>query len=197
MKKVVLYARVSTVNHGQTVENQLLVLREVCARNGWTIVKEITDQVSGAKGRDGRPGFDELFTMVHRRDCDLVAAWSIDRLGRSLSALIAFMNELSATRIDLYVHQQAVNTTTPAGRMVFSIFGAIGEFERELCRDRIRAGLVRAKSQGKRLGRPTNVTEGVKQTVKTLRHEGWSLHRIARELKIGVGTTSRILSAAV
>lgn len=195
MKRAVLYARVSTINHGQTVENQLLVLREVCARNGWKIVKEITDQISGAKGRNERPGFNQLYTMMQRRECDLIASWSIDRLGRSVQSLIEFMNEVQATGTDLYVHQQSVNTSTPSGRMVFSIFGAIGEFEREMCRERIMAGLARARSEGKRLGRPTNVNDAVRASVKVLREKGWSYHKIARELKIGVQTTAKILAA--
>ena len=196
MKRVVLYARVSTINHGQTVENQLLVLREVCARNGWKIVKEISDQISGAKGRNERPGFNLLYTMMQRHECDLIAAWSIDRLGRSVQSLADFINEVQATGTDLYVHQQSVNTATPAGRMVFSIFGAIGEFEREMCRERIMAGLARARSEGKRLGRPTNVNDAVKASVKVLRGQGWSLHRIAKELHIGVQNCGKILAAA-
>ena len=196
MKRDVLYARVSTINHGQTVENQLLALREVCARNGWKIVNEISDQISGAKGRNERPGFNQLYTMMQRHECDLIAAWSIDRLGRSVQSLVEFMHEVQVTGTDLYVHQQAVNTATPAGRMVFSIFGAIGEFEREMCRERIMAGLARARSEGKRLGRPTNVNNSVKTSVKVLREQGWSLHKIAKELRIGVQTTSKILAAA-
>ncbi len=133
--------------------------------------------------------------MMQRRECDLIASWSIDRLGRSVQSLIEFMNEVQATGTDLYVHQQSVNTSTPSGRMVFSIFGAIGEFEREMCRERIMAGLARARSEGKRLGRPTNVNDAVRASVKVLREKGWSYHKIARELKIGVQTTAKILAA--
>jgi len=194
MKRAVLYARVSTTNHGQTTENQLLVLREVCRHQGWTIVQELTDEVSGSKGREGRAGFDALLKGVTRGSYDVVLAWSIDRLGRSITHLVEFMNLLNASRVDLYIHQQAVNTATPAGRMVFSIFGAIGEFEREMCRERIMAGLARARSEGKRLGRPTNVNDAVRASVKVLREKGWSYHKIARELHIGVQTTTKILA---
>jgi len=194
-KKAVLYARVSTSNHGQTTENQLLALREVAQHQGWTIVQELTDEVSGSKGREDRTGFDTLLKGITRGSYDVCLAWSIDRLSRSMTTLVDFMNHLNASKVDLYVHQQAVNTATPAGRMVFSIFGAIGEFEREIIRARIHAGLHRARLEGKILGRPTNVNAAVRASVKVLREQGWSLHRIAKELHIGVGTTTKILAA--
>ncbi len=196
MKRAVLYARVSTTNHGQTTQNQLVVLREVCQRQGWAIVQELSDEVSGSKGREDRAGFDALLKGVTRGTYDVVLAWSIDRLGRSITHLVEFMNLLNASRVDLYIHQQAVNTATPAGRMVFGIFAALGEYERELIRSRIHAGLHRARLEGKRLGRPSNVNDAVKASVKVLREQGWSLHKIAKELHIGVGTTSKILAAA-
>ena len=196
MKRAVLYARVSTSNHGQTTENQLVALREVCHHQGWTIVAELSDEVSGSKGREDRAGFDTLLKGVTRGSYDVCLAWSVDRLGRSLSHLVEFMNILNSSNVDLFIHQQALNTATPAGRMVFSIFGAIGEFEREIIRSRIHAGLHRARLEGKRLGRPSNVNDAVRASVKVLRGQGWSLHRIAKELHIGVGTTTKILAAA-
>jgi DNA invertase Pin-like site-specific DNA recombinase len=196
MKRAVLYARVSTSNHGQTTENQLVALREVCHHQGWMIVAELSDEVSGSKGREDRAGFDTLLKGVTRGSYDVCLAWSIDRLGRSLSHLVEFMNILNSSNVDLFIHQQALNTATPAGRMVFSIFGAIGEFEREIIRSRIHAGLHRARLEGKRLGRPSNVNDAVKASVKVLRGQGWSLHKIAKELHIGVGTTTKILAAA-
>ncbi len=196
MKRAVLYARVSTSHHGQTTENQLVVLREVCQHQGWTIVQELSDEMSGSKGREDRAGFDTLLKGITRGSYDVVLAWSIDRLGRSITHLVDFMNHLNSSHIDLYIHQQAVNTATPAGRMVFGIFAALGEYERELIRSRIHAGLHRARLEGKRLGRPSNVNDAVRASVKVLRERGWSLHRIARELRIGVGTTSKILATA-
>lgn len=196
MKRAVLYARVSTSNHGQTTENQLVALREVCHHQGWTIVAELSDEVSGSKGREDRAGFDTLLKGVTRGSYDVCLAWSVDRLGRSLSHLVEFMNILNSSNVDLFIHQQALNTATPAGRMVFSIFGAIGEFEREIIRSRIHAGLHRARLEGKRLGRPSNVNDAVRASVKVLRGQGWSLHKIAKELHIGVGTTTKILAAA-
>lgn len=192
-RKAAIYARVSTIQ--QSPENQLIELRDVAQRYGWVILSEIVDHgISGAKGKEDRPGFDRLFQAVHRREVDVVLAWSIDRLGRSLQHLISLMAELQATGTDLYVHQQAINTATPAGRMVFSIFSALGEYERELIRDRINAGLARARAAGKKLGRPSNVNAAVITSVKLLREKGHSIHNIAKQLRIGVGTTQKILA---
>ena len=115
-KRVAIYARVST--DGQTVENQLRELRAVAKRQGWKIAKTFSDNgVSGAKGRDKRRGFDDLCTGIARRDFDMVAAWSVDRLGRSLQHLVTFLGELQAKDVDLYLHQQGLDTSTPAGRL--------------------------------------------------------------------------------
>lgn len=193
--RAVIYARVST-NH-QNVSNQLLELRQSALRSGWVVSAELIDDgVSGAKGRTERPSFDRLHQMVQRREIDVVMAWSIDRLGRSIQHLSTFMTEVQAAGVDLYVHQQAINTATPAGRMVFGIFSALGEYEREMIRDRINAGLARAKAEGKKLGRPSNVNPSVITSVKLLREKGHSIHNIAKQLHIGVGTTQKILAAA-
>jgi DNA invertase Pin-like site-specific DNA recombinase len=194
-QRAAIYARVSTTQ--QNPENQLAELREVAARMNWKIRLELVDHgISGKKGREDRPAFDRLFQAVQRREIDVLAAWSIDRLGRSLQHLITLMNDLHATGIDLYVHQQNINSATPAGRMVFQIFSALEEYERELIRDRINAGLARARAAGKKLGRPSNVNEAVITSVKLLRERGYSIHHIAKELRIGVGTTQKILKAA-
>ena len=169
MKRAVIYARVSTAH--QTTLNQLLELRSTAQRMGWEIVAELTDDgISGAKGRDGRPAFDKLFRMVQRREIDVVMSWSIDRLGRSIQDLVGFMTEVQGVGVDLYIHQQAINTATPAGRMVFGIFSALGEYERELIRERVKAGLERAKAEGKKLGRPSNITPGTRAAVLELRN---------------------------
>ena len=195
MIRAVIYARVSTSH--QNLDNQLLELRMVAQRMGVSVVTELTDDgISGAKGRTERPGFDKIFRMIQRREIDLIMSWSIDRLGRSIQDLVGFMKEIQATGVGLYIHQQAINTSTPAGRMIFGIFSALGEYERELIRERINAGLARAKAEGKKLGRPSNVNDSVKTSVRILREKGYSIHHIARELRIGVGTTSKILKAA-
>jgi len=193
--KSVIYARVSTV--AQTTKNQLLELREVARKNGWVIVEELTDDgISGAKGRNERPAFNRLHKMIQNREIDVVLTWSIDRLGRSIQDLVALMGVLEQNRVELYSHQQAIDTRTPAGRMTFSIFAAIAQFERELIRERIHSGLARARSEGTKLGRPSTVTSTTRETVQQLRTDGFSIHRIAKHLKIGVGTTRRILMAA-
>jgi DNA invertase Pin-like site-specific DNA recombinase len=192
-KTAVIYGRVSTAN--QTVENQLIELRAAAKRMNWIVAREIADNgVSGAKGRTDRPGFDELFRMIQRRQIDVVMSWSIDRLGRSIQDLVAFMKDVQSANVDLYIHQQAINTATPAGRMVFGIFSALGEYERELIRERINAGLARARAEGKKLGRPTNVNASVRTSVRLLREKGYSIHKIAKQLRIGVGTTQAILA---
>jgi len=194
-RKAVLYSRVSTAS--QTVENQLLELRAAAHRMGYSIAAELIDHgVSGAKGRDDRPAFHRLHQMIQRKEIDCVMAWSICRLGRSTADLSTFMAEVQAADVDLYIHQQSINTATPAGRMVFGIFSALASWEREMITERINAGLARAKSEGKKLGRPSNVNDAVKTSVVLLRSKGLSLHKIAKQLKIGVGTTTKILAAA-
>jgi len=193
--RAVIYSRVSTAK--QTTENQVLELREVCKRNNWAIVAELTDDgISGSKGKADRPGFAMLHKMVARRQADIVVVWSIDRLGRSLTDLVSFMSELEAKRVDFYSHLQAIDSRTAAGKLSFAIFSAISEFERTLIRERVMAGLARAKAQGKVLGRPTNVTPNTKIAVSLLREKGHSIHNIAKQLKIGVGTTQRLLKEA-
>ena len=190
--KAVIYARVSTSQ--QTVENQLIELRAAARRMGWHIVEEICDSgISGSKGRNQRPGFDKLFQMVQRKQVDVVMSWSIDRLGRSLQDLVGFMKEVQGAGVDLYIHQQAINTATPAGRMVFGIFSALGEYERELIRERINAGLARAKAEGKKLGRPSLVNDAIKTSVRMLHERGLTVRQIAKNLGIGVGTTHKLL----
>ena len=150
-KRIAIYARVSTDK--QSTENQLLELRILCTKLGYTIVQEYTDNgISGAKSRDERPALDLLLKDATRRKFDMVMCWSIDRLGRSLQHLVEILNELQALKIDLYFQQQGMDTSTPSGRMIFSVFGAIGEFERNLIRERVLAGQQRAKANGVKLG---------------------------------------------
>ena len=193
--KVALYARVSTSN--QTTSNQLLEVREAIQRNGWTLAHELVDHgISGSKGKNERPAFAQLHRLVARREIDIVAVWSIDRLGRSIADLVQLMGELEAKRVHLYSHKQAIDTSTPAGRMTFAIFASIAEFEREMIKERINAGLARARLEGKKLGRPSNVNDNTRVAVKLLREKGSSIHSIAKKLNIGVGTTRKILFEA-
>src|SRR4029077_8468899 len=139
-KRVGLYLRVSTKT-GQTVDNHRQALAEAIGRrDGWIIAEEFVDDgISGAKGRDKRPAFDRLLRAVVRRKIDVVAAWSVDRLGRSLQGLIGFLGELNAAGVDLYLEKQAVDTTTPAGRALFQMLGVFAEFERAIIQERIHA----------------------------------------------------------
>src|ERR1700730_10181242 len=152
-KRVALYLRVST--DGQTTRNQQDELEQHAKRAGWRVVEVYKDHgISGAKGRDKRPAFDRLCKDATRRQFDVIAAWSVDRLGRSLQDLIAFLGEAHALGVDLYLHQQAVDTTTPGGKALFQMMGVFAEFERAMIRERVKSGLERAKAQGKTLGRP-------------------------------------------
>jgi len=192
LKRAAIYARVST-NNGQTPENQLAALREVASQAGWTVVDEFVDcGVSGAKGRDKRPEFDRLCKDATRRRFDLVMAWSVDRLGRSLQDLVAFLGDLHAQGVDLYLHQQGVDTTTPAGKALFQMMGVFAEFERTMIRDRVNAGLARAKANGKRLGRP-RVPAEVEQRILDLRAQGTGINRIAQKVGCGNATVQRVL----
>src|SRR6516164_5393368 len=153
MKRAALYLRVSTLE--QTTANQERELRQVAERTGYEIVKVYKDHgISGAKGRDKRPQFDALCKAATRREFDVVMAWSVDRLGRSLQDLIGFLSELHAVGIDLFLHQQGLDTTTPAGKAMFGMMGIFGQYEREIIAERVRAGLARARDEGKQLGRP-------------------------------------------
>ncbi len=194
-KRIAIYARVSTDK--QSTENQLLELRDLCNKLGYTIIQEYTDNgISGAKSRDARPALDLLLKDATRRKFDMVMCWSIDRLGRSLQNLVEILNELQALKIDLYFQQQGMDTSTPSGRMIFSVFGAIGEFERNLIRERVIAGQQRAKANGVKLGRPTKMNDGMRSAVKILREKGMGIKQISRELQIGVGTVYSVMQVA-
>ena len=185
-KKVVIYGRTSTTKN-QSVDHQLRELREISKRNNWEIVEEYLDKgISGSLGRDGRPSFDRLLKDVNRKKFDGILVWSIDRLGRSLQDLVSFLNDVQSKNIDLYIHQQGLDTSTPTGKMMFQMCGVFAEFERSMIRERVMAGLDRARSQGKRLGRPP-IPPITVDKIKRLRGEGLSLRKIAKQ--VGISTT--------
>ena len=170
MKRAAIYVRVSTDR--QTIENQGRELRQIAERRGWEVVMEYSDTgISGAKGRDSRPGLDQMLKDASRRRFDVVMAWAIDGLGRSLIDLLGTIQTLEACGVDLYLDQQSIDTTTPAGRLMFQVTGAFAEFERSMIRQRIRAGLARAVQQGKHLGRP-KMTQPLRNESRTptIRH---------------------------
>jgi DNA invertase Pin-like site-specific DNA recombinase len=196
-KRVAIYARVSTGI--QNTENQLFELRAVAERMGWEIAGEFVDQaISGAKGRDQRPAFNDLLKRATRREFEVIAAWSVDRLGRSLQHLVEFLNEIHSLGADLYLHQQGLNTATPAGKALFQMCGVFAEFEREMIRERVVSGIERARSlgtkSGKPHGRPANLINP-EPLVLEARAEGKGILKIAKELGIGVSTVQRILKA--
>ena len=194
-KKVAIYARCSTDR--QKVENQLQVLREVAGKNDWEIVTEYVDEgISGAKRRDARPQFDALIKDAVRRKFDLVMCWDISRLGRSLQHLVEFLSDIQSKNVDLYIHNSGLDTTTSTGRMMFQMVSVFSEFERNIISERVRAGLERAKKNGKKLGRRKNVNEGTSAAVRLVRENGMSIKKIARELTIGVGSVYNCLDRA-
>ena len=193
MKKAAIYVRVSTDK--QTVENQLRELRQIAERRGWEVVHEYHDAgISGSKGREARPGLDEMLKDAQRRRFDVVMAWAIDRLGRSLIDLLGTIQTLEACGVDLYLDQQAIDTTTPAGKLIFQITGAFAEFERSMIRQRVRAGLKRAVEKGSVLGRPKIAPELEKRIQARLR-AGKGILATAKELGVGTGTVHRIARA--
>lgn len=198
-KRVAIYARVST--DSQTTSNQLLELRAVAERMGWVVVDEFIDQaISGAKGRDQRPSFDRLLKGATRREFDVVAAWSVDRLGRSLKHLIGFLEEIQASGVDLYLHQQGVNTATPAGRALFQMCGVFAEFERTMIVERVNAGIARSRLLGTKSGKPHGRPRALanpEPLVLQCRADGKGMLKIAKELGIGVSTVQRIVKASV
>jgi DNA invertase Pin-like site-specific DNA recombinase len=189
--RVAIYSRVST-DH-QTTENQERELRAIADRTGWTVVKVYRDQgVSGAKSRENRPAFDALCKDASRRQFDLIAAWSVDRLGRSLQDLVGFLTEIHALGVNLFLHQQGVDTTTPAGKALFQMMGVFAEFERAMIQERVRAGLERARAQGKVLGRPPIDPSKEASIRADLRAGKAGIVKLAAAHGVGVGTVQRI-----
>lgn len=149
--------------------------------------------ISGSKGRQDRPGLDQMMKDGVQRKFEMVLVWSVDRLGRSVSDLVQIMKELNELKIDLYFNQQSIDTSTSSGRMIFGIFGCISEMERNLISERVTIGLQRAVSQGKKLGRPTKMNDGMKNAVKLLREKGMGIKQISKQLQIGIGTVYSVL----
>jgi DNA invertase Pin-like site-specific DNA recombinase len=191
MKRIGIYLRVSTDT--QTTKNQRRELEAVAARSGWQVVGFYEDAgISGAKGRDKRPGFDKLLKDATARKVNMIAAWSVDRLGRSLQDLVGFLTELQALGCDLYLHQQALDTSTPSGRAMFQMCGVFAEFEREMIRERVNAGLARARANGTKLGRRP-VKPAVEARIRQLRAKGDGILKIGRTLGIGTSVVQRVV----
>jgi DNA invertase Pin-like site-specific DNA recombinase len=193
-RAVAIYTRVST-DH-QTTENQERELRDIARRMGWTIVKVYRDgAISGAKSRADRPAFDALSKDAAHRRFEMVMAWSVDRLGRSLQDLVTLLSELHALGIDLFLHQQGVDTTTPAGKALFQMMGVFAEFERAMIRERVKSGLERAKAQGTRLGRRPIDADKEAAIRADLVAGAAGIIKLAKVHGVGVGTVQRIKAA--
>jgi DNA invertase Pin-like site-specific DNA recombinase len=193
-KRVAIYVRVSTDE--QTTANQLIELKAWARRAGHTVVEVYEDKgISGAKGRDKRPAFDAVLKAAVRREFDMLAVWSSDRLGRSLQHLIDVLQTIRATGIGLYIHTQALDTTTPAGRAMFGMLAVFGEFEREMIVARVNAGLARARQSGTRSGKSIGRPKGNDFDRKAIRAallKGASVREAAKESGASVGTTAAV-----
>jgi DNA invertase Pin-like site-specific DNA recombinase len=188
MRRAVVYLRVSTID--QTTANQERELREIADRMGCEIVKVYKDHgISGAK--DKRPAFDKMCRDAARREFDMVMAWSVDRLGRSLQDLVGFLSEMHALKIDLFLRQQGLDTTTPAGKAMFQMMGVFAESERAMIQERVRAGLARARDEGKRLGRPP-IDPALEKRVREALAGGLSVRKTAAKFEINPSTVQRI-----
>lgn len=188
--RVAIYLRVSTKE--QTTDNQRLELERVAAQRGWHVTRVYEDAgISGAKGRDKRPAFDAMLKAATRGELDMVAAWSVDRLGRSIGHLVAFLDDLHAMGCGLYLHQQSLDTSTPSGRAMFQMIGVFAEFERAIFAERVNAGLTRARANGTRLGRPELPAATVAK-VRALRATGMGKVKIGRTLGVGTSAVQRL-----
>jgi DNA invertase Pin-like site-specific DNA recombinase len=185
-----LYLRVSTSK--QDTDNQRRELKAVASRSGWEIVRIFEDAgVSGAKGRDQRPGLDAMLKAVNAKEFDLVAAWSVDRLGRSLTDLLSILQHLKDKGVDLFLHQQGLDTSTTAGKAMFQMLGVFAEFERGIIRERVNAGLARARANGVKLGR-RRVKPSVEAQIVALRDKGHGILKIGKKLGIGTSVVQRV-----
>ncbi len=191
MKRVAIYLRVSTSR--QDTENQLRELSAVADRSGWEIWKVYEDAgISGAKGRDQRPGLEAMMKAVNAREFDMVATWSVDRLGRSLTDLLGILQDLQEKGVDLFLHQQGLDTSTTAGKAMFQMLGVFAEFERGIIRERVNAGLARARAKGTKLGRRP-VEPSVEVQIRELRANGDGILKIGRKLGVGTSVVLRVV----
>jgi len=187
--RAAVYARVSTVNNGQSPEMQLRDFSEYCTRRGWTVAGEYVDVgITGSKEK--RPELDRLMADAHRRRFDVVVVWKFDRFARSVSHLLRALETFQTLGIEFVSLTEGVDTSTPAGKLVFTILGAVAELERSLIAERVKAGLRNARAKGKQLGRPRKVLDASR--IASLRAGGLGWRAIAKQLGVGVGTLYRI-----
>src|ERR1700704_3324812 len=190
MKRVAIYLRVSTSK--QDTDNQRRELETVAERSGWKVVKIYEDNgISGAKGRAHRPGLDAMMKAVNAKEFDMVASWSVDRLGRSLPDFLPILQGPHEKGVGLFLHQQGLDPSTSAGKAMFQMLGVFAEFERGIIRERVNAGLARAKAHGTKLGR-RRVKPSVEARILELRANGDGILKIGRKLGIGTRVVQRV-----
>ena len=190
--KVAIYSRVST--NVQTTENQLLPLKEYVERMNYELVNIYQDEgISGSKGRDQRPALNEMMKDAVKGKFKKVLVFDVSRLGRSLKDLINIMTDMKNQNIDFYFYNQGIDTTSSTGQMMFNLLGVLAQWELGQISERSKAGIARARAQGKTIGRPTTINESVEKSVLMLRDKEYGIRKIATELKIGVGSVMRIL----
>ncbi len=193
MKRIAIYTCVSTVS--QSTEQQLFTLRETAGRTPESsIVAEFTDTISGTT--DSRPGLDACLLAARQKKFDVLYVYSIDRLGRSTKNLISVVDQLQELKIDLFFYREGIDTSTATGKCVFTILGSVAELERNLIRERVIAGLEKAKRNGVKLGRPSKMNSGMAGAIQLLREKGLPIKKIAAQLQVGIGTVYTALSAA-
>ena len=191
--RVAIYARVSTTNHGQDVGLQTRELEAFAQARGWQVVGEYVDAgISGSK--DSRPELNRLIADAHKRRFDVVAVWKFDRFARSVSHLLRALETFNALGIAFVSLSEQMDTTTPTGKMVFTVLGAVAELERSLITERVRAGLRNARAKGKRLGRPRATVDRAR--IATLRAQGLSWAKIGERLGVSEGTVRSVALAS-
>ena len=195
VRKVSIYCRVSTLD--QTVDNQLIELRDHCSKMGWEITKEYSDEgLSGTLSRDKRPALNSLIKDAYRKRFDAVVCWDISRIGRSMKELVLFLSDMKDRDIGIVSVRQGFDTSTTMGEMMFQFVGILSSWEREMIRERTLAGLERAKSEGKTLGRKKVVNDEITSQIVELRNAKKSIRAIASVVGISRGTVSNVLNAA-
>ena len=188
--RAAIYLRVST--NDQTTDNQQRELEAAAAARSWTIVATYADQgISGSKGRDKRPQLDLMLKDAVRRRFDVVMCWAVDRMGRSLADLVSTLQELHGAKVDLFLHQQAIDTTTPGGKAMFGMLGVFAEFERSMIQARVNAGLARARAAGVKFGRP-KIKKEVEVAIRARLAAGDGILKVAKGLKVGASTVQRV-----
>jgi DNA invertase Pin-like site-specific DNA recombinase len=194
--RAALYLRVSTTD--QDTERQERELRAVAASRGYDVVEVYRDNgISGSKGRDRRPAFDQLHKDAARHKFDMVMAWSVDRLGRSLKDLVAFLHEMLALNVELYLFQQALDTTTPSGRAMFQLLGVFAEFERAMIVERVNSGIAKAREKGTKSGKPIGRPKTPRRTREAIYNAyaagGVGMRAVAKKYGVSLGTVQACL----